>query len=270
MIGRIFGLLMQLYDQDVIISTQTSVLHSSRERRANSLELLENIVPRQVYGSLHTLLDEVPTSEKIRQIETHLGAFTPQQSIQYYVLQTGTRFFTDWTIRLSLRGLPPEILFQYPDLQLMNHHSNTAVSITERVMVLKNTDLFGQTPENVLSSIAPIMKEVRYTEGQTIFEKGDFGNSMFVIYEGEVAVMDSNTQLASFGRGEVFGELALLDAEPRSAAVVAQTDVQLFRIDQADFYDLMDERGEVLRNIIKMLCQRLRTQNTKLRALATS
>jgi CRP-like cAMP-binding protein len=62
--------------------------------------------------------------------------------------------------------------------------------------------------------------------------------------------------------------LALLDAEPRSAAVTTLSDVQLFRIDQGDFYDLMDERGEVLRNIIRILCQRIRNQNTKLRALS--
>jgi CRP-like cAMP-binding protein len=165
--------------------------------------------------------------------------------------------------------MAPEKLFQYPDLQLMSHSSATAtVSITERVMVLKNTDLFAETPENVLSSIAPIMKEVSYLEGQTIFEKGDLGTSMFVIYDGRVGIYDGGVQLATFGRGDVFGELALLDAEPRSAAVTTLSDVQLFRIDQGDFYDLMDERGEVLRNIIRILCQRIRNQNTKLRALS--
>ncbi len=269
-IQRIFGLLMQRYDPDLIADTQNSVLHSSRERRANSLELLENIVPRQVYGSLHALLDDVSDAEKIKQIDAQMGTFNAKDSIQNYILQQGTRHFTDWTIRLALRGVPLDQLFKYPDLQLMSHSSATAkVSITERVMVLKNTDLFAETPENVLSSIAPIMREVNYSEGQTIFQKGDLGTSMFVIYEGEVGIYDGQVQLATFGRGDVFGELALLDAEPRSAAVTTLTDVQLFRIDQADFYDLMDERGEVLRNIIKILCQRIRNQNTKLRMLAT-
>jgi CRP-like cAMP-binding protein len=45
---------------------------------------------------------------------------------------------------------------------------------------------------------------------------------------------------------------------------VVLSDAQLFRIDQNDFYDLMDERGEVMRNIIKMLCQRIRQQNIRL------
>ncbi|MFN8348590.1 MAG: cyclic nucleotide-binding domain-containing protein [Spirosomataceae bacterium] len=269
-IQRIFGLLMQQYDQDIIVSTQTSVLHSSRERRANSLELLENLVPRQVYGGLHALLDNVSDAEKIRLIDAQWGTITTKESIKDYILQKGTQHFTDWTIRLALRGIAPEKLFQYPDLQLMSHSTATAtVSITERVMVLKNTDLFAETPENVLSSIAPIMKEVSYLEGQTIFEKGDLGTSMFVIYDGKVGIYDGQVQLAVFDRGDVFGELALLDAEPRSAAVITLSDVQLFRIDQGDFYDLMDERGEVLRNIIRILCQRIRNQNTKLRMLST-
>jgi len=270
LIQRIFGLLMQQYDQEAILSTQTSLLHSSKERRANSLELLQNVVPRQVYASLHTLLDNITEADKIRLIDVHVGAYTAKEPIKEYILRQGARYFTDWTIRLALRGVPPETLFQYPDLRLMSHSSATAtVSITERVMVLKNTELFAETPENVLSSIAPIMREVSYHEGQTIFEKGDLGTSMFVIYDGEVGIYDGKVQLARFGRGDVFGELALLDAEPRSAGVVALSDVQLFRIDQGDFYDLMDERGEVLRNIIKILCQRIRTQNTKLRQLST-
>ncbi|WP_428665633.1 cyclic nucleotide-binding domain-containing protein [Runella sp.] len=268
-VQRIFGLLMQLYDPDLIADTQNSVLHSSRERRANSLELLENIVSRQAYGSLHALLDDVSDAEKIEQIDLQMGTFSSKDSIKEYILQQGMRHFTDWTIRLTLRGMPPAQLFNYPDLQLMSHSSAAAkVSITERVMVLKNTDLFSETPENVLSSIAPIMKEVSYLEGKAIFEKGDLGTSMFVIYDGEVGIYDGQVQLATFSRGDVFGELALLDAEPRSAAVIALSDVQLFRVDQADFYDLMDERGEVLRNIIRILCQRIRNQNTKLRMMA--
>ncbi|WP_273211538.1 cyclic nucleotide-binding domain-containing protein [Runella zeae] len=269
-VQRIFGFLKQLYDPEAISSTQTSILHSSRERRANSLELLENIVPRQVYGSLYALLDNASDADKIRLIDAQMGSFTAKESIKNYILQQGSHIFTDWTIRLTLRGMPLDQLFNYPDLQLMSHSSSTAtVSITERVMVLKNTDLFAETPENVLSSIAPIMREISYIEAETIFQKGDLGTSMFVIYDGEVGIYDGHVQLATFGRGDVFGELALLDAEPRSATVSALSDVHLFRIDQTDFYDLMDERGEVLRNIIKILCQRIRNQNTKLRTLAS-
>jgi len=140
------------------------------------------------------------------------------------------------------------------------------ISEMERVIVLKNTKLFSQTPENVLSSIAPIMKEVLYQEGQEIFAKGDPGDSMFIIYSGEIGIYDGTKQLALFDKGEIFGELALLDTEPRSASTVAESDVLLFRVDQEDFFELMEERDEILRNVLRILCQRIRVQNEKMRA----
>ena len=57
---------------------------------------------------------------------------------------------------------------------------------------------------------------------------------------------------------DVFGEMALLDPEPRSASVTALEDSQLFRLDQIPFYDLMADRAEVARGIIHVLTQRLR------------
>jgi CRP-like cAMP-binding protein len=142
------------------------------------------------------------------------------------------------------------------------------ISALERVEVLKNTTLFAQTPENVLSSVVPIMKEVTFQEGEEIFAKGDIGTSLFIVHDGQVGVFTGNQQLATFGAGDFFGELALLDAEPRSATAVALSEVLAFRIDQEDFYDVMEERAEVLRNILRMLCQRIRRQNEKMHELA--
>ena len=148
------------------------------------------------------------------------------------------------------------------DSLLMSHAATTShISATERVAVLQQTALFAETPENVLSSIVPIMKEVSFADGQQIFAKGDLGASLFVMYEGQVGIFNGAQQLATFGKGDFFGELALLDAEPRSAGAVAQSAVTAFRLDQEDFYDVMEERPEVLRNIMKVLCQRLRKQN---------
>ena len=91
---------------------------------------------------------------------------------------------------------------------------------------------------------------------------------MYIIYAGEISIYDHETLLATFIKGDVFGELALLDAEPRSAAAIAESDVLLFRIDQEDFYDLMEERNELLRSVLRILCQRIRNQNNKIRGLS--
>jgi hypothetical protein len=178
-------------------------------------------------------------------------------------------------VRESAFGVLAQLAIQQPALHqqlhvahqtlaslLMSHAATTShITATERVQVLQQTALFAETPENVLSSIVPIMQEVSFATGQQIFAKGDLGASLFIIYEGAVGIFNGPQLLATFGKGDFFGELALLDAEPRSAAAVAQGAVTAFRLDQEDFYDVMEERPEVLRNILRVLCQRLRRQN---------
>ncbi len=115
--------------------------------------------------------------------------------------------------------------------------------------------LFDAVTEQVLSSsIVPIMKEVGFEDGEWIFAKGHLGSSLFVAHTGEMGIFNGSHQLATFRQGEFFGELALLDAEPRSATAVAQEAVVAFRLDQEDFYDVMKQHEEVLRNIMRVLC----------------
>ncbi|MCY7351826.1 MAG: cyclic nucleotide-binding domain-containing protein [Cytophagaceae bacterium] len=156
------------------------------------------------------------------------------------------------------------------DSTMSKSQSVNRLSYIQRVMVLKNTRLFADTPEAILSSIAPIIRETPYSEGQEIVKKGQIGTCIYIIYEGEVDISDEGQLLAHFDKGDFFGELALLDAEARSATVAAATDVLLLRIDQEDLYDLMEERPEVLRNMIRLLCSRIRSQNAQLRAGAVS
>ena len=68
-------------------------------------------------------------------------------------------------------------------------------------------------------------------------------------------------------RRDIFGELALLDPEPRSATATADTDCLLLRLDQGPFYELMDERNEVGRGVLKVLCRRLRNDLDKIKQL---
>jgi hypothetical protein len=159
------------------------------------------------------------------------------------------------------------LLLHWPDaaapLDMLSESDDTRVSATERIRILQNTALFAETPEPVLSAIVPIMKEVEYLAGQQIFAKGDQGMSLFIVHQGTVGIYNEAQQLSVFGAGDFFGELALLDAEPRSATAQALEAVLVFRLDQDDFYDVMEERPEVLRNVLRELCQRLRRQNER-------
>ncbi|TGE04860.1 cyclic nucleotide-binding domain-containing protein [Hymenobacter fodinae] len=303
---RLFGLLLQLYPPQIIADAQRGVAHAARERQANALEMLDNLIPRPLYQGLQTLLDVVPVAEKVRRFDAVLGPSGGGSSLVPGIIERGEVAYTDWTISMALEQWRPtpytvgqvlpllhsanpliqqsavavlsrfahdapedyqHLLAAHPHLLslLMSHHATTSrISATERVALLKNTALFAETPENVLSSIVPIMKEVAFHDGEQIFAKGDLGTSLFIVQEGKVNIFSGTQQLATFRSGDFFGELALLDAEPRSASAVAHGAVVAFRLDQEDFYDVMEERGEVLRNILRVLCQRLRRQNEKM------
>ena len=137
--------------------------------------------------------------------------------------------------------------------------------LIEKVLLLKSLNLFKDTPENILADLAPLMKEMEYELGTEIFKEGDTGDCMYIIQQGNIKIHKGKTTLAILKEKEVFGELSLLDADTRSASATADTDCILYKIDQEPFYELMDERPEVAKGFIKILCQRLRTMNEKSR-----
>jgi len=137
--------------------------------------------------------------------------------------------------------------------------------LVEKVLLLKSLALFRDTPENILADLAPLMKEIQYEAGVEIFKEGETGDCMYIIGQGHIRIHKGNTTLAILKDKEVFGELSLLDADTRSASATAETDCVLYKIDQEPFYELLDERPEVARGFIKILCQRLRTMNEKSR-----
>ena len=137
--------------------------------------------------------------------------------------------------------------------------------LIEKVLVLKSLNLFKETPENILADLAPLMKEMQYEQGTEIFKEGETGDCMYIIQQGNIKIHKGITTLAILKEKEVFGELSLLDADTRSASATADTDCILYKIDQEPFYELMDERPEVAKGFIKILCQRLRTMNEKSR-----
>jgi CRP-like cAMP-binding protein len=135
--------------------------------------------------------------------------------------------------------------------------------LVEKVLILKSLSIFRETPEHILADLAPLMEEEEYEKGTVIFKEGDIGDCMYIIHQGQVRIHKGDTTLAILMEKEVFGELALLDSELRSASATTHTDCILFRIDQEPFYELIDNRTEVARGFIKILCQRLRAQNEK-------
>jgi len=135
--------------------------------------------------------------------------------------------------------------------------------LIEKVLILKSLSMFEETPEPLLVEVASILEEVETASNTTLFKKGDTGNCLYIIYKGEVRIHLNEHTLATLKENEFFGELSLLDTEARSASATTVGDTILLKLDQEPFYELMSNRVEVVRGILKILCKRLREQNEK-------
>jgi CRP-like cAMP-binding protein len=86
---------------------------------------------------------------------------------------------------------------------------------------------------------------------------------MYIIHSGSVKIHDNNNELAILKDKDFFGELAMLETESRSADATTLTDSLLLSIDQEAIYEIMEDRTEVAKGIITVLCQRIRALNNK-------
>ncbi|MBX3176936.1 MAG: cyclic nucleotide-binding domain-containing protein [Candidatus Hydrogenedentes bacterium] len=133
---------------------------------------------------------------------------------------------------------------------------------------IKHVSLFhGLSREEVAKIFAKGMT-MHVDAGQDIFVQGTVGSQMYVVLGGKLGVFDGEKCLAELRTGDMFGEMALVNKEPRSATVTAINDSRLFVLTESTFERLMSKRVaiRVLFNIIKTLSHRLREANKRLAA----
>ncbi|MBI5095150.1 MAG: cyclic nucleotide-binding domain-containing protein [Candidatus Hydrogenedentes bacterium] len=136
-------------------------------------------------------------------------------------------------------------------------------------VLAKRVELFrGVEPENV-AKIFSRGTTMRVPKGETIFIKGTTGNLMYIVLGGKVGIFDGHKILASLTSGDLFGEMALINAEPRSATALAMEDSFLFALNEQTFHKLMTKSVaiKILLNIVTTLSHRLKTANEKLAEL---
>ena len=128
----------------------------------------------------------------------------------------------------------------------------------EKVFRLKGVPIFSDLDGENLAEVASIAEELERGPGDEIIREGDVDDSLYVLVTGRVSVTKGGRTLAELGEGEVVGELALLDPAPRGASVRGISDVVLLRIDAAHFFEIMEEKHEIARAVMRVLARRLR------------
>jgi CRP-like cAMP-binding protein len=114
---------------------------------------------------------------------------------------------------------------------------------------------------NILNLFDHDKNVVTFAAGETIFKEGDPGDKMYVIQEGVVDIMLHGRVLESAQRGTIFGEMALIDNEPRSGDAIAKTDVRLVTVDQKRFMFMVQETPYFAIRVMHIMAERLRAQH---------
>lgn len=135
---------------------------------------------------------------------------------------------------------------------------------------LSSVPIFQELNAKEISQLTKIIHNRNYLAGECIFFEGDPGMGIYIIRKGEVVIkrkMDSGGHqfLASFSKGDFFGELALVDSEKRSASAYAKTDVTLsviFKAELDEFIERFPKKGiKILQGISEIVVTRLRKLN---------
>lgn len=291
---RMLYLLSFIYDAEPVNRAREALMLGWEQLRAMSLEILETYSDRQMRAFLIPIFDGSSPGEQLKRLsvifpQTSVGRETRLIEVLAHPPTPWVRICALYAVgRLQLEHarpfLPGALDATNPLLKETAYWTKTRLdrvpisggipmlSTIEKVIILKTVSIFAETPDEVLAEVATLLEEVHCPIGTRIFDKGDLGNSLYIVVSGKVRIHDGDVTINALGARHVFGEMALLDPAPRIASVTSVEDTHLFRLGQEAFFELVDSRGEVARGIIRVLTGYLRTwvENADLRLIQQS
>jgi ATP:ADP antiporter, AAA family len=282
---RVLLLLSFVRDAHAISRAADNLAHESRDRRAYALEMLDVTLPADWRPALMPLFEDLTAEQRGEQ----LAAVFPQESravdarLKELLRQPPGRL-ASWTVASVLHatvGLDVDgasgatggdsgstLLRETAEWAKAQRHEpvdaetkgrgRPSMLTIEKVLILKAVQMFAQASEEILADVASIVEEVDVGAGEPVFAKGEAGDSMYVIVDGAVRIHDGARTITELGARDIFGELALLDPEPRLASVSALAPTRLLRLDREAFLELMEGNIEIVRGVLHVLCERLR------------
>ncbi len=183
--------------------------------------------------------------------------------VRYYVEDFGQ---ADWVMeeiytRIWYRFRREGIELPYPQRTLHVRGGEASSEFSEETLaeMLRRVDLFKVLREDERASLRKEMVPKRFAKGEPIIEQGEPGKTFYLVGSGSLSVRANGVEVSRLTRGNYFGEMSLLTGEPRSATVVALTDVVLLELDRPVFARLFEEHPELAPKLSGMLAHR-RTQ----------
>jgi pyruvate,water dikinase len=123
---------------------------------------------------------------------------------------------------------------------------------------VKRVELFAGLSQHEAAQVAGLLKERRFSKGETVVKEGSGGSAFYIIVSGEATVLVGGKERARLGPGDHFGEISLIDEGERSATVTAETDLVCDGLTYWDFRPLVQQNGMIGWKLLQSMAQKLR------------
>ncbi|HUG49132.1 MAG TPA: cyclic nucleotide-binding domain-containing protein [Candidatus Limnocylindria bacterium] len=133
------------------------------------------------------------------------------------------------------------------------------ISVDEKAAALASLPLFQGASDESLARLCNVTGEVEYSAGQFVVRQGQVGSGLYLIVSGAARVVSGSHELATLGPGDFFGELTVIDQQPRTASVQATQDTVCLAVASWDLLDLLKSDSALALNLIRGLAARVRS-----------
>ena len=275
------SLLGQLGDVDVVTDLVDRMNDDSPGARDNAIELLENIGNQSLLEPLLPLLTDDDEERLIgaQRLSGWDRATLDLERALGWVVESPdpwTQLAGAWASHSLghahlLRRLAPEAaepvkeIANLPATATQTATGQQPLTNMEKITFLKGSPFFAALPLEELYHIALSVQEESVHQGTTVIEQGSLGDKMYIVVGGSLEVRrfgdgagDEGQRVAELAEKQVFGDMALLDDEPRSASVIALTEARLLSLQRGDLERILRRYSSIAFSMMRILSRRLR------------
>jgi CRP/FNR family transcriptional regulator, cyclic AMP receptor protein len=128
----------------------------------------------------------------------------------------------------------------------------------EKLAQLRRVPLFAGLDRHALETLGTLADEIDVADGRVLTREGESGHEFFIVLDGNVEVTVQGAVVATLGKGDFLGEIALVDGKPRSATTRAVGATRLLVVGHREFHQLMDDFPTVKTCVLEALAERVR------------